>query len=194
MRRAEIERKTQETQVKLRMDLDGSGVGSIDSGIGFFDHMLQQIVRHGNLDLDLRVTGDLEVDAHHTIEDTGLVFGQALLEALGSKAGISRYGLSYVPMDESLARVVIDFSGRPYLYFQADFPYDYLGAYPCEMTKEFFRAVAQTAGMTLHVELLHGENAHHETEAIFKAFGRALRQAVSIDPEVKGIPSTKGTL
>lgn len=194
MRQAEVKRETKETKQEIRLNLDGEGRSRIQTGIAFFDHMLEQIARHGQIDLDIVCEGDLEVDGHHTIEDTGLALGQALAEALGDKAGITRYGSSYVPMDETLARVVLDLSGRPFLYFDANFPYDYLGAYACEMTKEFFRAVAVKSGMTLHMEILHGENAHHMTEALYKAFGRALRQAVTTDPKVRGIPSTKGVL
>lgn len=194
MRQAKGERETKETKIHLTLDLDGTGLAEIATGIPFFDHMLEQIARHGGVDLTLEAQGDLEVDGHHTIEDTGILLGQMIREALGDKAGVTRYGHSYVPLDESLARVVLDLSGRPYLYFDADFPYEYMGTYPCEMTREFFQAVANNAGLTLHIELLHGKNAHHETEAIFKAFGRALRQAVQIDPHVQGIPSTKGVL
>lgn len=194
MRKAEIKRETKETKIFVSLNLDGSGQSTIETGIAFFDHMLEQIARHGQLDMEIRCTGDLEVDCHHTIEDTGLALGQALKEALGDKAGIARYGHSYVPMDESLARVVLDLSGRPFLYFDAEFSCASLGAYDCEMTKEFFRAVSVNAGMTLHMEMLHGENNHHMTEALYKAFGRALRMAAEADPRVQGIPSTKGVL
>lgn len=194
MRQAEVKRATKETKLAVSLCLDGEGRSELKTGIPFFDHMLEQIGRHGQFDLSIDCEGDLEVDSHHTIEDTGLALGQALKEALGDKAGITRYGHSYVPMDECLARVALDLSGRPYLYFDAKFPYEYLGTYSCEMTKEFFRAVASAAGITLHMEILHGENAHHMTEALYKAFGRALRQAVSQDPSIKGIPSTKGIL
>ncbi len=194
MRQATKERQTKETEIRLTLNLDGTGKSKISTGIPFFDHMLEQISRHGGLDLELEAIGDLEVDGHHTIEDTGILLGQALREAVGEKIGLTRYGHSYVPLDESLARVVLDLSGRPYLYFDAHFPFEYIGKYPSEMTKEFFQAVANNALLTLHIELLHGENTHHQTEAIFKAFGRALKMAVQVDPTVEGIPSTKGTL
>ncbi len=194
MRQAQVERQTKETQIRLSLNLDGSGKVSIHTGIGFFDHMLSQIMHHGQMDLELEVTGDLDVDSHHTIEDTGLALGQALAEALGDKAGITRYGTAYVPMDESLARTVLDLSGRPYIAFKAEMPYAMLGDYPTEMTREFFTAVAMKAGLTLHMEVLYGVNLHHQTEALYKAFGRALKQAIYQDPERSGIPSTKGIL
>lgn len=194
MREAAVKRETKETKIEVRLNLDGEGKSEIKTGIGFFDHMLEQIARHGQLDLTISCAGDLEVDSHHSIEDTGLALGRALKEALGDKAGITRYGQSYVPMDEALVRVVLDFSGRAYLHFSGSFPCPYLGAYSCEMTKEFFRAVASEAGLTLHMDILHGENSHHMTEALYKAFGRALRMAAAPDPKMKGIPSTKGVL
>ncbi len=194
MRVAEVKRKTNETQIELSLKIDGNGSYQLQTGIGFFDHMLAQIARHGLLDLSLTAFGDLEVDAHHTVEDVGIVLGQALREALGNKAGINRYGSATIPMDESLAMVALDFGGRPYLQFKASLLQGQLGQFDLELVKEFFQAVSVQAGMNLHIHLLDGENRHHAAEAIFKAFGRALRMAVTLDERSSGIPSTKGVL
>lgn len=194
MRNATIERKTNETAIKLVLELDGTGVYQIQSGVGFFDHMLSHIVKHGFLNLELIAKGDLEVDAHHTVEDIGIVFGQALKQALGDKTGISRYGQAIIPMDDALALVALDFGGRPYLKFQADLGKGQLGNFDLELAEEFFQAVAAQAGMNIHIRLLEGNNLHHCLEAIFKAFGRALAAAVQFDERVKGVPSTKGVL
>jgi imidazoleglycerol-phosphate dehydratase len=194
MRTAALERKTQETEIKLKLDLDGAGDFQIQTGVGFFDHMLTHIAKHGLLDLSITAKGDLEVDAHHTVEDVGIVFGQAIKEALGNKAGIARYGEAVIPMDEALALVALDLSGRPYLRFKADLGKGQLGGFDVELIAEFFQAVAVNAGMNLHIRLLDGANLHHCTEAIFKAFGRALAVAVKFDERIKGIPSTKGVL
>ncbi len=192
MRSAEITRKTSETEICLRLNLDGTGQFSGDSGIGFLDHMLHQTARHGGLDLMYTCTGDLNVDTHHTVEDLGICFGKALRDVLVDKAGIRRYGTSYVPMDEALARVVMDFSGRAYLRFNAVLPAERVGALETECVQEFFRALAEQGGITLHMDLLSGTNTHHIIEAFFKAFGRALREAVTVSED--GMPSTKGML
>lgn len=192
MRSAEITRKTSETEICLRLNLDGTGKFSGESGIGFLDHMLHQTARHGGLDLMYTCTGDLHVDTHHTVEDLGICFGKALQDVLVDKSGIRRYGMSYVPMDEALARVVMDFSGRTYLRFDAVLPAERTGTLETECVREFFRAVADQAGMTLHMDLLAGTNTHHIIEAFFKAFGRALREAVAVSGD--GVPSTKGML
>jgi imidazoleglycerol-phosphate dehydratase len=194
MRTASIERNTQETKIKLELNLDGSGIYEIHTGIGFFDHMLAQIARHGLLDLHITATGDLEVDSHHTVEDIGIVLGQAIKQALGEKRSITRFGNSYVPMDEALALAVIDLSGRAYLRFRAELGKGHLNNFDLEMVEEFFRAVAVQSEMNLHIHLLDGTNSHHCIEAIFKAFGRALAVAVKIDERVTEIPSTKGVL
>jgi imidazoleglycerol-phosphate dehydratase len=193
-RSAEIARETKETNVQLKLGLDGVGEGSRSTGVGFLDHMLDLVARHGRLDLDVAVTGDLETGAHHTVEDTGLSLGQALDQALGDRAGIRRYGHAVVPMDEARASCAIDISGRPFVAFEADLPPGTTGGFDHELTEEFFRAVANTAKLTLHVTVETGTNAHHMIEAAFKAFARALRDAVSIDPTEPGVPSTKGTL
>ena len=193
-RSAEIARETKETNVRLKLGLDGVGEGSRSTGVGFLDHMLDLVARHGRLDLEVAVTGDLETGAHHTVEDTGLSLGQALDQALGNRAGIRRYGHAVVPMDEARASCAIDISGRPFVAFDADLPPGITGGFDHELTEEFFRAVANTAKLTLHVTVETGTNAHHMIEAAFKAFARALREAVSIDPTEPGIPSTKGTL
>jgi imidazoleglycerol-phosphate dehydratase len=193
-RSAEISRVTKETNVHLTLALDGEGAGSRHTGVGFLDHMLDLLARHGRLDLDAHVSGDLETGAHHTVEDTGLVLGQAIDKALGDRSGISRYGHAVVPMDEARASVTLDLSGRPFLAFDADLPPGGTGNFDHELTEEFFRAVANGARMTLHVTIETGTNAHHMIEAAFKAFARALRQAVTIDPTETGVPSTKGTL
>ena len=193
-RAAEITRTTNETDVTLRLALDGSGAGERATGIGFLDHMLDLLARHGRLDLDVRVTGDLETGAHHTVEDTGLALGQALNGALGDRAGIYRYGHAVVPMDEARASCTLDISGRPHTVFDADLPSGLTGGFDHELAEEFFRAVANSARLTLHLTVEAGSNAHHVIEALFKAFARALRAAVAIDPTETGVPSTKGTL
>ena len=187
-------RKTKETDIALTINLDGQGDNQIDTGIPFFDHMLDGFARHGLFDLNVRVKGDTEVDSHHTIEDTGIVLGQAIADALGAKEGISRYGYFILPMDETLALCAIDLSGRPYLKYQADFTVPSLGGLDTEMVKEFFYAVSYSAGMNLHLKILENGNNHHMAEALFKAFGKALDMAVSKEPRINGIWSTKGTL
>ena len=193
-RSAEITRKTNETDIVLRLALDGTGAGTRATGVGFLDHMLDLLARHGRLDLDVKVTGDLETGAHHTVEDTGLSFGQALDRALGDRAGIHRYGHAVVPMDEARAACTLDISGRPFTAFEARLPPGMTGGFDHELTEEFFRAVANSARLTLHLDVEAGTNAHHMIEASFKAFARALRGAVAIDPTEPGVPSTKGTL
>lgn len=192
-RSANKERKTGETEVRLSLDLDG-GPYNAATGVGFLDHMLDLLARHGRLGLSVEATGDLETGAHHTVEDVGIVLGQALDEALGDRAGIRRYGSALVPMDEALAEAAIDISGRPYVAFDADLPVTSIAGFDTELAEEFFRAVANSAKLTLHLNVRSGTNAHHMVEASFKAFARALRVAVSIDPEESGVPSTKGTL
>ena len=192
-RSANKERKTGETEVRLSLDLDG-GPYSAATGVGFLDHMLDLLARHGRLGLSVEATGDLETGAHHTVEDVGIVLGQALDEALGDRAGIRRYGSALVPMDEALAEAAIDISGRPYVAFDGDLPVTSIAGFDTELAEEFFRAVANSAKLTLHLNVRSGTNAHHMVEASFKAFARALRVAVSIDPEESGVPSTKGTL
>jgi imidazoleglycerol-phosphate dehydratase len=193
-RSAEIARETAETRIRLSLDLDGSGAGARSTGVGFLDHMLDLLARHGRLDLDVDVTGDLQTGSHHTVEDTGLALGRALDEALGDRSGITRYGHAVIPMDEARALCAIDISGRPLLVFEADLPRGGTGGMEHELVDEFFRAVSSTAKLTLHLEVQRGTNAHHMIEAAFKAFARALRQAVAIDPDEDGVPSTKGTL
>jgi len=193
-RASRIERSTQETQVVLSLGLDGTGTGTRTTGVGFLDHMLDLLARHGRLDLDVAVTGDLGTGGHHTVEDTGIVLGQALDEALGDRRGIFRYGHAVVPMDDARASCTLDVSGRPYVAFAAALPPGATGTFDHELTEEFFRAVANAAKLTLHLEVQRGTNAHHMIEAAFKAFARALRQAVALDPTETGVPSTKGTL
>ena len=193
-RSAEISRATKETDVSLSVTLDGTGAGTRSTGVGFLDHMLDLLARHGRLDLDVKVTGDLETGAHHTVEDTGLALGQALDKALGDRAGITRYGHAVVPMDEARAAATLDVSGRPFLAFEADLPPGATGGLDHELVEEFFRALATTAKLTLHLRVEAGTNAHHMIEALFKAFARALRLAVALDPTETGVPSTKGTL
>ena len=193
-RRAEIERKTAETQISIKLNLDGEGTCDIATGIGFLDHMLTLLAKHSFMDLTVKAKGDLEVDSHHTVEDIGIVLGEALREALGDKAGIHRYGNCFIPMDETLAQVCLDFSGRPFLVFDAEIPKIRLGNYDTEMTEEFFRAVAMHCGLTLHIRVLYGSNVHHIIEAIFKAFARAVAEAAAVDPRVKGVMSSKGVL
>jgi imidazoleglycerol-phosphate dehydratase len=193
-RSASIERKTSETEIRLTLTLDGSGDSEIKTGIPFFDHMLTLFARHGLFDLSVDAKGDIEVDYHHTVEDTGIALGAALSKALGDKAGIRRYGSAYVPMDEALARVVVDCSGRPFLSYEAPRGVESIGLFPFQLVEEFLRALSVQAGLTLHVSILAGRDAHHMAEAIFKALGRALDVAFSHDERVKGIPSTKGVL
>jgi imidazoleglycerol-phosphate dehydratase len=193
-RTAEKERSTAETQIRLSLDLDGGANLGVATGVGFLDHMLDLLARHGRLGLRVEASGDLETGAHHTVEDVGIVLGQALDEALGDRAGIRRYGSALVPMDESLAECAIDISGRPLCVFEAELPTASIAGFDTELAEEFFRAVANSAKLTLHVTVRDGTNAHHMIEASFKAFARALRVAVSVDPEETGVPSTKGTL
>lgn len=187
-------RNTGETSVQVELNLDGTGKCQIASGSGFFDHMLMLLAKHGFVDLSLQAKGDLEVDSHHTVEDCGLALGKALKAAVGGKEGIHRYGNCFLPMDETLAQVCLDFSGRPYLVFAAELPKVQLGNFDVEMTEEFFRALAMESGLTLHIRVLYGKNVHHMVEAIFKAFARALSEAVAYDPRVKGVMSSKGSL
>lgn len=194
MRKAKIERKTAETNVRLELGLDGTGERDIATGIGFFDHMLNLFAKHGLFDLTVRCDGDLAVDGHHSVEDIGISLGQAFREALGDKAGITRYGSFYVPMDEALAFVAVDISGRPYLVYDGGEMSLMVGDYDTELTEEFLRAFAVNAGITLHARVLYGKNSHHKIEAIFKALGQALRTAAARDPRIKGVPSTKGVL
>jgi imidazoleglycerol-phosphate dehydratase len=193
-REAEITRATRETSVSIRLLLDGSGSGTRDTGVGFLDHMLDLLARHGRLDLDVKVSGDLETGGHHTVEDTGIVLGQALDQALGDRSGICRYGDAIVPMDEARALCAIDVSGRPYLRLLAELPAGSTGGFDHELLEEFFRAVANNAKLTVHLEIQAVGNAHHMIEAAFKAFARALRAAIAIDPTESGVPSTKGVL
>ena len=187
-------RKTKETDIAITINLDGQGKNQIDTGIPFFDHMLNGFARHGLFDLDVKVVGDLEVDCHHTVEDTGIVLGQAIAEALADKAGIKRYGSFLLPMDETLALCAIDLSGRPYLNFQAEFPTEHIGGLDTEMIKEFFYAVSYSAAMNLHLKIMDGGNSHHMAEALFKAFGKALDAATMEEPRMKDVWSTKGSL
>ncbi|SHH87757.1 imidazoleglycerol-phosphate dehydratase HisB [Clostridium grantii] len=193
-RNASVKRKTSETDIVVSIDLDGNGTSNIDTGIGFFDHMLILMTKHGLINLDIKAVGDLYIDCHHTIEDVGIALGSCIKEALGDKASIKRYGTSYVPMDETLALVSLDISGRPFLVFDAEFSSDQVGTMDTQMVEEFLRAVAFNAGITLHVKILHGKNDHHKIEAIFKALGRALREAFEKDSRIKGVMSTKGSL
>ena len=195
MRTATIKRKTKETDIEVSVNLDGTGVANIATGIGFFDHMLDLLARHSRIDLTVKAVGDLHIDYHHTTEDTGIALGQAVKQALGNMAGITRYAGVHMPMDETLSRVVIDISGRPFLVFKADFPRDKIGEFDTELVREWFQAFAMNAGVTLHVETLYGDNSHHIAESCFKGLARALRAAVAIDPKAVGeIPSTKGSL
>jgi imidazoleglycerol-phosphate dehydratase len=191
---AEISRNTKETKIKLSLDLDGSGTSTIKTGVGFLDHMLDLLARHSLIDLNVEATGDLHIDAHHTVEDVGIVLGQALEKALGDKAGIYRYGWAGVPMDESIANVAIDLSGRPAFVFNVAFRGDAIGEFAVELVEEFFKSIATNAKLNLHVNVPYGSNNHHIAEAIFKATAKALRQAVSMDPRNSAVPSTKGSL
>ena len=194
-RAAEISRNTNETKIRVRVDLDGSGAAKLATGIGFFDHMLDQVARHGLVDLDIEADGDLHIDGHHTVEDVGITLGMAVARAVGDKKGIVRYGHSYVPLDEALSRVVIDFSGRPGLHMQVPFSAGAIGGFDTQLAFEFFQGFANHALVTLHIDNLKGVNAHHQCETVFKAFGRALRMALAHDPRAAGvIPSTKGSL
>lgn len=194
MRTASITRKTSETDITMTLNLDGSGMSSVNTGIGFFDHMLKSFAKHGFFDLTVNVKGDLIVDCHHTIEDTGIVLGEAIKQALGDKKSIRRYGSMLLPMDETLVLCAIDLSGRPYLNFKGDFTTDRVGYFATEMVKEFFYAVSYSAGMNLHLKQIDGDNNHHIIEAMFKAFAKALDEAVSIDPRIVDVLSTKGAL
>ena len=195
MRQAEISRDTLETKIRVKIDLDGSGKSQLNTGIGFFDHMLDQIARHGSFDLEIESVGDLHIDGHHTVEDVGITVGQAFAKAVGDKAGIRRYGHAYVPLDEALSRVVVDLSGRPGLTYQVAFPRALIGSFDVDLFREFFQAFVNHAAVTLHLDTLRGDNAHHVAETCFKAFGRALRMALEADPRLSGaVPSTKGVL
>jgi imidazoleglycerol-phosphate dehydratase len=192
---AELTRTTKETDLRVRVDLDGTGKAQVKTGIGFFDHMLEALARHGLLDLTVEARGDLHVDGHHTVEDTGIVLGLAIAQALGDRAGIRRYAEAMVPLDEALVRCVVDVSGRPYLSYQIDIPkWQMLGDYDVFLTPEFFRALVLNAGLTVHLDLIRGDNPHHIVEAAFKAFARSLDAATIVDPRVSGVPSTKGKL
>ena len=194
-RTAQVERNTLETQVKVSINLDGIGISKFVTGVPFLDHMLDQIARHGLIDLDVHAKGDLEIDAHHTVEDVGITLGQAFAKAVGDKKGIVRYGHAYIPLDEALSRVVVDFSGRPGLVYDVKFPRAMIGTFDVDLFREFFQGFVNHAGVTLHIDNLKGVNAHHVAETIFKATGRALRMAVAIDPRMVGMmPSTKGSL
>jgi imidazoleglycerol-phosphate dehydratase len=195
VRQASVERNTKETQIKARVDLDGQGVYHVSTGIGFLDHMLEQLSRHSLIDLDVEASGDLHIDNHHTTEDSGIAIGEAVAKALGDRKGITRYGDALIPMDETLVRVAIDLSNRPYLIWRVSLPRDKLGTMDTELFKEWFQAFAQAAGATLHVEVLYGENTHHMVEACYKGLARALRQALTLDPrKADAVPSTKGVL
>ncbi|MCA3129940.1 MAG: imidazoleglycerol-phosphate dehydratase HisB [Betaproteobacteria bacterium] len=195
IRRAEVERATLETRIRAGIALEGSGRAQLSTGIGFFDHMLEQIARHGLFDLEIEASGDLHVDGHHTVEDVGITLGQAFAKAVGDKEGVRRYGHAYVPLDEALSRVVVDLSGRPGLQFRGEFTRAMIGTLETQLVYEFFQGFVNHAAVTLHVDMLHGVNAHHQCETVFKAFGRALRMAVELDPRAAGVlPSTKGSL
>jgi imidazoleglycerol-phosphate dehydratase len=194
MRTGEITRKTKETAISVSVELDGEGRSSISTGVGFFDHMLTHLAKHGLFDVTVQAQGDLEIDAHHTVEDVGICLGKAFLKALGEPVGITRYGRATVPMDEALAEAAVDVSGRPFLVFNADMPGARVGEFDAELAREFFQAFAMNSRITLHLNLRYGSNVHHSIEGLFKAFARALREAVSQDPRVKGVPSTKGML
>jgi imidazoleglycerol-phosphate dehydratase len=194
-RTADVTRNTNETKIRVALNLDGTGAAKLATGIGFFDHMLDQIARHGLIDLDIDCQGDLHIDGHHTVEDVGITLGQAVAKAVGDKKGLRRYGHAYVPLDEALSRVVVDFSGRPGLHMRVNFKSGMIGAFDTQLAYEFFQGFSNHAGVTLHIDNLEGDNAHHQCETIFKAFARALRMALEIDPRAAGvIPSTKGSL
>jgi imidazoleglycerol-phosphate dehydratase len=195
MRQAQVTRNTLETQIEVRLNLDGSGKSRLATGVGFFDHMLDQVARHGMVDLEIEAKGDLHIDAHHIVEDVGITFGQAFTQAIGDKKGVRRYGHAYVPLDEALSRVVIDLSGRPGLEYSVDYARGLIGEFDVDLVHEFFQGFANHALVTLHIDNLKGRNAHHQAETIFKAFGRALRMAVELDARASGtLPSTKGSL
>jgi imidazoleglycerol-phosphate dehydratase len=195
MRQAQVNRNTLETQIEVRLNLDGTGKSALATGVGFFDHMLDQVARHGMLDLEIKARGDLHIDAHHTVEDVGITLGQAFAKAIGDKKGVRRYGHAYVPLDEALSRVVIDLSGRPGLEYAVDYARGLVGEFDIDLVYEFFQGFVNHAQVTLHIDNLKGRNAHHQAETIFKAFGRALRMAAEPDPRASGVlPSTKGSL
>ncbi|MBM3396497.1 MAG: imidazoleglycerol-phosphate dehydratase HisB [Betaproteobacteria bacterium] len=195
MRQAQVVRNTLETQITVQINLDGSGRAALSTGIGFFDHMLDQVARHGLMDLEIQAKGDLHIDAHHTVEDVGITLGQAFAKAVGAKVGLRRYGHAYVPLDEALSRVVVDLSGRPGLEYDINFTRSLIGEFDVDLTREFFQGFVNHALVSLHIDNLKGRNAHHQAETVFKAFGRALRMAVEPDPRMQGqMPSTKGTL
>ena len=191
---ARVERRTKETTIAVTVNLDGTGKAELATGVPFLDHMLDQVARHGMLDLTVRAEGDLHIDAHHTVEDVGIALGQAVKQALGDKAGVVRFGHAYVPLDEALSRVVLDLSGRPGLEYHVSFTRSMIGGFDVDLTHEFFQGFVNHALATLHVDNLRGQNAHHQAETVFKAFARALRMAVALDPHASGVPSTKGTL
>jgi imidazoleglycerol-phosphate dehydratase len=193
-RQAQVTRNTNETQISVSLNLDGSGRAQLATGVGFLDHMLDQIARHGVFDLEITAKGDLHIDAHHTVEDVGITLGQAFAKAIGDKAGVRRYGHAYVPLDEALSRVVVDLSGRPGLDLRIDFVRARIGEFDVDLVREFFQGFVNHALVTLHIDNLKGDNAHHQAETAFKAFGRALRMAVELDPRMTGVPSTKGSL
>jgi imidazoleglycerol-phosphate dehydratase len=194
-RRATVQRDTKETKIRVSVDIDGSGTAKLATGIGFFDHMLEQIARHGLIDLEIEARGDLHIDGHHTVEDVGITLGQAIGQAVGDKRGLVRYGHAYVPLDEALSRVVIDFSGRPGLVMNVPFKSGMIGGFDAQLAHEFFQGFANHALVTVHIDNLRGENAHHQCETVFKAFARALRMAIALDPRSAGVvPSTKGSL
>lgn len=194
-RTAQVERNTLETQIKININLDGTGKALFQTGVPFLDHMLDQVARHGLIDMEVNAIGDLEIDAHHTVEDVGITLGQAFAKALGDKKGIVRYGHAYVPLDEALSRVVIDFSGRPGLFYEVNYPRGMIGTFDVDLFREFFQGFVNHAGVSLHIDNLKGSNAHHIAETIFKALGRAIRMAITADPRMAGImPSTKGSL
>lgn len=195
MRKATVERNTKETQIKVSVNLDGTGVCNVTTGIPFLEHMLDQVSKHGLIDIEIEAKGDLHIDAHHTVEDIGITLGQAIASAVGDKIGIVRYGHAYVPLDEALSRVVIDFSGRPGLEYRAEYPRSMVGDFDVDLLHEFFQGFANHASVTLHIDNLQGGNSHHIAETIFKAFGRAIRMALTFDPRMEGVmPSTKGSL
>lgn len=194
MRRAEVVRETAETKIELQLNIDGSGNSLVDTGVGFFNHMLTLMTKHGFMDLKVKCDGDSDVDDHHSVEDVGIVLGQAFLQALGDKAGIRRYASAFTPMDESLSQVSIDISGRPFLYFDVEISTEKVGTFDTQLVEEFFRAFVNQSGVTLHIQLLHGKNSHHIIESIFKGFGRVLDEATAIDERIKGVRSTKGML
>jgi len=194
-RRASVQRDTLETQIQINVNLDGAGVCNLNTGVPFLEHMLEQVARHGLIDIEIEAKGDLHIDAHHTVEDIGITLGQAIAKAVGDKKGIVRYGHAYVPLDEALSRVVIDFSGRPGLEYRATYSRAMIGDFDVDLLHEFFQGFVNHAGVTLHIDNLNGDNAHHIAETIFKAFGRAMRMAITFDPRMKGVlPSTKGAL